>query len=364
MRCSYPPYLFLDEKHESPIEYGSFMSLQIEATCGPDMATLEYQSAGFGDVYILIAPNSATLTDASIDISSACGGITSCHANQYLSDGLCEDCPTGFVSMAGSSGINDCFPCTQYGAQPIHPTASKCVLPSSPARGNPSGQSWRFLTYSDLLSTSWIWDVTFIEFYQSPDCSGEALDTSDAANAAIDSGNAGDFWRPQKAFQDSGTWGGRSDENDVFYIGYHFPSDQTIRCAVLRQASKQARKVFVQVFDEETNNWTTAWIQDNLVVGTNIMLFENGPAAAPSAAPVIPPFSAPVAAPLAAPASAPVAAPVAAPVSTPVAAPIASPVSSDPEEEPDNGVSSCGFFQQILQLLLGWLFGLFGVSFC
>lgn len=247
-----------------------------------------------------------------------------------MDNGACEQCPLGSVSLAGSVSAADCFDCMQYGADPIHFAYPDCLLPNDPVKGAPSGKSWRLLTNSDLTDVYWVWSVRRIQFFETSDCSGIPLDTSDAAQA-FDSGNAGDFYGPYRAFQDNAlSWGGRRDAYRVFFVGYTFPIDRTVRCMNLDQSGAQlTKKIFIQVYDEDHADWTNVWIQDNLSGGLSTIRFENDPSESPTPSP------------------------------------------TSLEQEPDSGgdggndeEGSCGIFAFIVQLFLGWLLGIFGVKFC
>jgi hypothetical protein len=123
--------------------------------------------------------------------------------------------------------------------QQIETWSSECVLSTDFHPSIATATGWRLWTTRDFTLRGWTWDVKIIRFYASADCSAESeVDTS--PGTAIDSGNAGNGWGPFNAF-DSWTWGGRSDDQGIFWIGMDFAdANVSVRCVVFGQDTNNA----------------------------------------------------------------------------------------------------------------------------
>ena len=83
-----------------------------------------------------------------------------------------------------------------------------------------------------------------IEFYDDVDCAGDAIPNS---GSPVDSGNAGSSWGPHQAFSGGGTWGGRQDEDGVYWIGMEYENSVSVKCVrVLNYVSGAADELRVQ----------------------------------------------------------------------------------------------------------------------
>jgi len=222
----------------------------------PPIVTLEYQS-DFGETYLLFpSTNNAT----SIEISCE---LTKCLNNQYMnSDGECVQCPLNHRSDEGSTSVDDCTRCPA-GSELLHPQDSSCVL-SLDYENIMTAQGWRIWAPEFHVESGWSWDVLELEFYEDADCNGDHIDTS--LGNPVDSGNAGNGWGPGNAFG-GGTWGGRKDEDDVFYVGLTFNQDITVRCVKHYNANwgdRGVTEVRIQAYFQEDDIWKNAWIEGNL----------------------------------------------------------------------------------------------------
>jgi hypothetical protein len=88
---------------------------------------------------------------------------------------------------------------------------------------------------------------------------------------AIDSANAGDGYTPDNAFGPEEPWGGRPDEQDVFWIGMDFGSaNVTVKCLIVDQTMETAAmEVTVQARKVGSAAWRNVWVASDLVGGEN-----------------------------------------------------------------------------------------------
>mmetsp|Transcript_4715 Transcript_4715/g.5407 ORF Transcript_4715/g.5407 Transcript_4715/m.5407 type:complete len:557 (-) Transcript_4715:154-1824(-) len=253
----------------SEAAYGSFKSLITSKRCSSKDA-FTYKS-DYGDTYILF-PKSSSSSEIRVECV-----FSECLVNQYLNNnGQCIQCPNGGTSVAGSTSLNDCTECPG-GTVLSHPRLSGCVALESYDQIT-SGTGWRIWAPDYDTYSGWVWDVKELEFYDNLSCSGSPI----TGGNAIDSGNAGAGWSADNAFNGrGGTWGGRSDGNDIFYIGLRFGStSKTVRCLKLYQTDTHvALEVRVQVFKNE--RWTNAWIASGLTSDLNTISLDYSSAPTP-----------------------------------------------------------------------------------
>lgn len=195
--------------------------------------------------------------------------VTQCHGSQYMGgDGRCKSCPAGSVSPVGSTSIDDCLACGD-GLVPNHPTATECAISNDSDPSITTAAAWRIWTPSLLIDDGWRWDVNEIRFHSFLDCSPESLvDTS--MGTAIDSANAGEGYTPENAFGLDGSWGGRSDDKGVFWLGMDFGSVVTVKCLIVDQPTDVgAVELTVQARQAGSAAWRNVWVVSDLVGGEN-----------------------------------------------------------------------------------------------
>ncbi|CAB9508519.1 expressed unknown protein [Seminavis robusta] len=123
-------------------------------------------------------------------------------------------------------------------------------------------KKWRLYTHGNYPKTQqanngWQWDLDSIFFYTSSDCTGTALNTTDGTTIT-DSGNAGEFWGPEKAFgQTGGKWGGRWDNNvdKNLWIAIEFPTAVNVGCIQFDQFDNYATYIAVEAVAAGSTTW-------------------------------------------------------------------------------------------------------------
>jgi len=66
--------------------------------------------------------------------------------------------------------------------------------------------AWRILTHRSKTSTRWALDISELDFYSTATCDDNSKVVPNGS--AVDSGNAGEFFLPENAFDAPGVWGG------------------------------------------------------------------------------------------------------------------------------------------------------------
>ena len=209
------------------------------------LPTAAYHS-DWDTTYILIPPSTGGTTSESQSLVTLSCKQNSCMRNSYLSSatGNCQPCPPNHLSDHGSTALGDCSRCPA-GTFIDHKYATACTL-STNYTEFPSLFGWRIWTTPEHIPDStWLWDVSEIEFYDNVGCTGDAIPNS---GSPIDSGNAGDAWGPEQAFGGGGTWGGRQDEDGAYWIGMQFENSIAVKCVrVLNYIGGAAAELQVQV---------------------------------------------------------------------------------------------------------------------
>jgi hypothetical protein len=219
----------------------------------------QYQS-DFGETYIVIPPADTANPSAATAFAEVACVLTECLHNSYMSDGTCIQCPDDGISPAGSTAESDCVPCPD-GTFLEHPLSPSCSI-SEEYKSISSSQGWRIWAHSSHTTAGWAWDIKEIKFYSSLLCSGSPIVND---GTAFDSGNANSSWGPGNAFQSSGTWGGRPDANDHFYVGMTFSSIKEVRCVeIVTSGDKSATEVRIQAYNSTNDTWENAFIAKNL----------------------------------------------------------------------------------------------------
>jgi len=250
----------------------------------------------------------------------------------------CQPCPPNHLADRGSTSLNDCSECPD-GTFLDHEYATVCAL-STDYTEFPLSMGWRIWTIPDHIpESSWSWDVSEIEFYGNVDCTGDAIPNS---GSPVDSGNAGGGWGADQAFGGGWLWGGRPDEDGVYWIGMEYENPVSVKCVrVLNSGGPAAAELRVQALVPNSGGWENAWIATGLDTSPNVwntisMAYpDTSPTTAPPVAPtpLTPPPVTPTPPPVAStpPPVAPT--PITPPPVTPTPPPIAStppPVASTP----------------------------------
>ena len=104
---------------------------------------------------------------------------------------------------------------------------------------------WRiWTTPQHIPDVDWAWDVQELEFYDNIGCTGTKISTN--TGTPIDSGNAGSGWAAINAFS-GGAWGGRPNQNGVFYVGMDFQEVVTVKCINIQNTNgKAANEIRIQ----------------------------------------------------------------------------------------------------------------------
>jgi len=121
---------------------------------------------------------------------------------------------------------------------------------------------WRiYTTPQDLPGLEW--DVQELEFYENLDCTTKI---STNTGQPIDSGNAGNNWTANSAF-DGGAWawGGRQDRHGVFWIGMFFQEVVTVKCIrIQNHDGNAANEIQIQAYNTNQIEGDTVWIVHGL----------------------------------------------------------------------------------------------------
>jgi hypothetical protein len=236
---------------------------------------VEYQSE-YDETYILILRSTESLASQTSRIlfSSTCF-TGNCSQNHYLNEfGECQQCPEGSTAPIGVESETDCIPCSADGMVVEHPKSSNCIATQIFVPFKLPATEWRLFTLASFTRSGWVWDVTEITFFSSNTCSPSTIiGTNDGA--AFDSGNAGEGWIPENAF-DGGdsTWGGRANERNQFWIGWNFSSNVTVRCVVLNQQANLANNLWVQAKQQGSFEWKNVAFISDLVEGENSIVVQ------------------------------------------------------------------------------------------
>ena len=133
----------------------------------------------------------------------------------------------------------------------LFPTPTPTLEPSkTPSQvGDTASTGWRiYTTPQEIPEVDWAWDVQELEFYKNLDCTTKI---STNTGIPIDSGNAGQGWEADNAFGEGAwahmPWGGRQDQNGVFWIGMSFQEVVTVKCIRIQNMnSKAANEIQIQ----------------------------------------------------------------------------------------------------------------------
>jgi len=197
---------------------------------------------------------------------------------------------------------------------PTFPTSTPTIPPTLPTLAptpSPTEEGYKKLRIwakASFTVSGWVWDVKDLNLYSDWDCKGTKFDDG----TAIDSGNAGSGWGPERAFDQSisSAWGGRSDDDDNFWIGMEFDTLKNIKCISFVDGSHGAREIRVQVWDINSDDWLNVAEGKNHVPETrqNVAIIAprtSTPTTSPTTAPTTSPTTAPTTAPTTSPTSIP-----------------------------------------------------------
>jgi len=149
-----------------------------------------------------------------------------------------------------------------------NPTSNPTSSPtSSPDRPITKAFDWRILTHKSRANSGWAIDIAELNFYSETSCDENSKVIPNGI--AIDSGNAGRGWQPEKAFDKSGSWGGRSDDNDEFWIGMVFDEMTTVRCMGVIQSSTSHFATEWTVQANVKGSWQEVWVKKDIGPSNN-----------------------------------------------------------------------------------------------
>jgi hypothetical protein len=219
-------------------------------------STLSCSSSG-ADQSFEINPNQHNLIHVTNTGSDGIVDVTLCASGGVISGYLYDSYPHSVITYQSEAA---------YGSYKSLETQKECSIVDE-VQNITSSQGWRVWADSSHTTAGWAWDIKHIKFYSSPSCSGTPIDND---GTAFDSGNAGGGWGPQNAFQTSGTWGGRSDSNDHFYVGMTFNSPKEVRCVeILTSGYKSATEVRIQAYNSTSDSWENAIIETDFDSSAN-----------------------------------------------------------------------------------------------
>jgi hypothetical protein len=303
------PVAFLS--YNAPPSYGAFMSLKASSSCSVPNTTV--YSSEYGQTFVLVIAEGVVQPGTTVTFSSSCD-VINCHAGQYLnSSGVCKFCPVGSVSVAGSVGLESCVSCLDDGLEPLGVISKDCKVSKIADPTQNTGSLWRILAPMAHTVTGWSLDVEELEFYSADDCRSTSR-ISTTGGIPFDSGNAGNGWGPEKAFNASWSWGGRRDSRDLFYLGIDFKREVSVSCIIYKQSSVMVKELRIQA-KSPGQAWKNVWIQRSFQ-STTVIPFVFSPTKAPTAYPTVLPVSSPLASPASSPLSSPALSPILSPTTT------------------------------------------------
>jgi len=217
--------------YSAPGAYGAFKSLSASTSCSGGTST-EYEAV-HNEAWVLVRTNSAVTLEASCTVDR-------CQVGQKKVGGKCLPC---------QGDDDNCEKCPG-GLQFL---ISTCIISES-IKEITSSKKWRIWTPGYHTLRGWLWDVFDLEFYSNLDCTGMKYNDG----SPIDSGNAGGGWNPAKAFDanDRSAWGGRSDADELFWIGMEFGSEKDVKCvSILDNPDNGVSELRIQAWEEDTSTW-------------------------------------------------------------------------------------------------------------
>jgi len=110
-------------------------------------------------------------------------------------------------------------------------------------------------------------EIEELKLYENFDCSGPAINMT---GTPVESGNRGEGFGADNAFQSEGSWDGKADEFGNIWVGQVFDNDVTASCMTVKFGAKFMKTLRVQaLIDDE---WRNVMINSNGstgVVSTN-----------------------------------------------------------------------------------------------
>jgi len=261
--------------YSAPGAYGAFKSLSVLTSCSEGATSIEYEAI-HNEAWVLVRTNSIVTFEASCVVDQ-------CQVGQKKIGGKCVPC-------AGND--DNCEKCPGG----LEFLISTCVTSES-FKEITSSKKWRVWAPSHHTMRGWVWDVFDLEFYSDLECTGTKYNDG----SPIDSGNAGGGWNPASAFDSSdwSAWGGRSDEDELFWIGMEFDDQKDVSCvSILDNENNGVTELRIQAWEEDTSTWQNVKIVKNYQSGVrsnNPLEFTAGPAPSntPSSSPSLSPTSIP-----------------------------------------------------------------------
>ena len=270
---SYP--LLPLESTSTPPEYGAFPAFS------DDLCTAQ-TFLGEAWLWLKQAPSNDT------DIRVWCQ-MTSCLQNQYRSDNSCVQCPDNNIAPPGSTDISNCSKCLDGFTVP-DPQAKKCALSEDFDESITSSNGWRIWAPAELSTKPISVRVNNMKMYSTSDCTGNEVVIDLADVTLVHSGSAPKN-TPDKAFQDKDRWGGKPDDDGLFYLGVMFNQHVTVRCMRISFGNKYMTEIRVQAFIESEDKWENVHIEKNVAGGEIDVgwITVNSPTMQPSKSPSMPP---------------------------------------------------------------------------
>jgi len=142
----------------------------------------------------------------------------------------------------------------------------KCIW-RGPDRSITKALGWRILTHKSKTGSGWALDINELDFYSETSCDENSKVIPNGI--AIDSGNAGRGWGPEKAFDNSGSWGGRSDDKDEFWLGMVFDEMTTVKCMGVIQSSTSHFATEWTVQANVKGSWQEVWVKKDIGPSNN-----------------------------------------------------------------------------------------------
>jgi len=234
-RYPYSPMLY-----SSPGGYGAQKGLSVAAPCNGPIST-EYITI-HNEAHVLIEG-----TSGQTNFKAQCK-VDKCQSGQKMAGQKCVPCQVG---------ENNCKTCPGG----LYFLISACILSES-FKEIETSKKWRIWTPGFQTKRGWVWDVYDLKFYSNTDCTGEIFNGGNP----IDSGNAGRGWAPSSAFDssDGSAWGGRSDADNLFWLGMTFSNSMPVKCvSLLDNGTNGVRQLRVQAWENDTNTWQNVMIVEN-----------------------------------------------------------------------------------------------------
>jgi len=243
-------------------------------------------SSLFGETWLIVNVQEVdgfAAIETEVDIE--CVASSTCGINHYLTNGECLKCPpNSFASEKSES----CKPCPDF-YELLHPRGQACSVGNKSDPSIISALGWRIWLPKDKSTDSRYLYIDEVDFYESSDCSGNEINP---LGVPLHSGARGNRNGPDKAFNNDGSWSGRS-QGDSFWLGMEFSSETSVSCIKVTQGSVYATQIFIQAQVGKGSPW-----QNVLITTSDVPTGESsfrwgseGPTKLPTIAPTLSPPS-------------------------------------------------------------------------